>query len=128
MLNLHSFALSITITKETKAKIKLTQNTLSQLTRHSTYAWFNFTCYHAHLPMLHTPPPPICNFFSFLVVYSPPRACRRRQFPTPKLLIDLIITRFFGVHLYESKSDFQAICILYCLIIKLVMENINYRG
>ena len=47
LLNLHSFALSITITKETKAKIKLTQNTASQLTRHSTYAWLNFTCYPA---------------------------------------------------------------------------------
>ena len=63
---------------------------------------------HVHLTCYHAPPahaPGDFHFFSSVVVYSHPRAHRRRQFLTPELLIDLII-RFVWVYLLESNSDF----------------------
>ena len=67
------------------------------------YAWFNLTCYHASRAY----PLGFAIFFSRVVLFLAPRARRRRQIPTPELLIDLIYV--FWVHLFENNIDFCAI-------------------
>ena len=48
--------------------------------------WFNLTCYYATAGI----PPGICSFFCSWWSTHHPRACRKRQFPIPELLINLI--------------------------------------
>ena len=66
------------------------------------YAWFNLTCYHASQAY----PQGFAIFFLSWCAVSRPRARRRRQIPTPELLIDLIYV--FWVHLFENNIDFCA--------------------
>lgn len=67
-----------------------------------TNVWFNLTCYHS--PTRHTPGD--LQFFLSWQSMPQPRARKKRQFPTPELLIDLIYM-FFLVHLFESTIDFR---------------------
>ena len=48
--------------------------------------WFNLTCYHATAGIS----PRICSFVCSWWSTHHPRACRKRQFPIPELLINLI--------------------------------------
>ena len=60
--------------------------------------WFNLTCYHATAGIS----PRICSFVCSWWSTHHPRACRKRQFPIPELLINLIYV-FWGYIFSRAK-------------------------
>ena len=60
--------------------------------------WFNLTCYHATAGIS----PGICSFVCSWWSTHHPRACRKRQFPIPELLINLIYV-FWGYIFSRAK-------------------------
>ena len=91
-----------------------------RITSYLINCWFNLTCYHATAGIS----PGICSFVCSWWSTHHPRACRKRQFPIPELLINLIYV-FWGYIFSRAKLisiNFSKLNVLSLILIKLALS------